>query len=113
GVAAELGHAGTAAVAEQDVHGNAGTVGPVGRNADSPRQVANGGDHQAMALVVGRRSVFAVKIVGIDGRIGERNLVIVRIIHRFGEGVGTVQLVAATQALVDREPECVVVRVDA
>src|ERR1700692_2169047 len=83
GVASKFGDAVAAAVAEQDIHGNAGSVGPQRRKTEVEREISCALHDQAMALVVGRGTVFAMQVGGIDRRIAEWDLIVVRVIQRF------------------------------
>src|SRR5258708_33872522 len=65
-----------------------------------------------MALVVGRGTVLAMQVVGIDGRITERDLIVVRVIERFGKCIGAVKLKALREAVIKSEPQSVIVSVD-
>ena len=65
-----------------------------------------------MALIVGRRAILALQIVGIDGRIFERNLVVVGVVECLGQRVGGVELATFCEALPHADPERVVLGAD-
>lgn len=78
-----------------------------------PGQVHDARQHQAVALVIGRRTVLAMEVSRIDGTVGEGNLVVVGVIERLGEGVGGVEGEMARERMIDGQKERVVVGVDA
>src|ERR1700722_8366954 len=108
GVAAQFGDAMAAAIAEKDVHGNAGSVGPKRREAEVERKIGCALHHQTMALIVGRRTVFAVQIGGIKRWVAKRYLIVVRIVQRFRKGIRAVQLEMLCEAMIERKPQRVI-----
>ena len=83
------------------------------RELDAPRQIHSRLEHEAIALIDGRRSIFAAQIGGIDRRIAEGHLIVIGVVEALRQRVGRVELVAAGETFVDGEPERVVVRVGA
>ena len=66
-----------------------------------------------MALIVGRRPVLEPQIVWIDRPTGERDLIIVRVIERFRQSVGSPQLIVVRETLFGAHKQAIIFRLDA
>src|ERR1700722_9387464 len=104
GVASKFGDAVAAAVAQENIHGNAGSVGPQRRKTQVERKISRALDDQAMALVVGRGTVLTMQVGGIHRWIAKWDLIVIRVIQRFRERVSTVKLEVLRETVIESKP---------
>src|SRR5215813_2168002 len=61
-----------------------------------------------MALIVRRRPIFALQIIGIDWRIFEGNLIVVRIIESLAQRISCIEFTISGKLLTHTEPKRIV-----
>src|SRR5947208_16552321 len=76
------------------------------------RQVTCTFHYQTMALIVRSGTVFTMKIRRIHRWIAEGDLIVIGVVQCFRKGVGAVQLKVLREAMIQSNPESVVVRVN-
>ena len=98
---------------QQDVHRHARGQRPDRRQAEAGRRVPRRRQREAVPLIVGRRAVLPVQVVGVDRPVAERNLVVVGVVERLGEGVRRAHAQTLRQPPLDAREQGVVVRAHA
>ena len=101
------------AVGHEDVHRHAGGHRPDGRYVEPLRRAPHARKREAMALVVRRRTVIALQVVRVDWPCRERNLVVVGVVERLGQGVRRAEPEALAELPLDRGEQRIVLRADA
>src|SRR4051812_43964921 len=96
------------AVRQKDIHRHAGGDGQKRREAQTEGRIEEARKRKAMALVVGRRPVFQLQVVGINGAVRERNLIVVGVVKRLRERVGGAELKATRVPLFDAQEQPVI-----
>lgn len=101
-----------ASIGQEDVHRHARGDGPDRRELEFPGQIRHSVKNEVMPLIVGRRTVFALEIVGVDRRIVEWDLIVVGVVVGLRPGVRGVEFAVLRETLAGAEPEAVVRRVN-
>ena len=97
------------AARHQDVHRHAGGDRPQPGQLESGAKVGHARQRQPVALIVGRRTVLAAKVVRIDRAAAKRDLIVVGVVVRLGQRVGGAEPESAGEAPLELDEQRVVV----
>ena len=81
-------------VRQQDIHRHPRGEREDGRETHSERQFDDTREGEPMLLIIRGGAILQLKILRVDGTVGERNLVIVGIVESFRQGIGSSELIA-------------------
>src|SRR5438270_11817998 len=98
GIAADFRNPIGASVTQQNIHRYTRAVRQARRQVEMHRQVGTALQDEPMGLVIGRESILAMQVRGIDRRISEWDLIVVGIVQGFGERVCAMKLEVITEA---------------
>src|SRR5437868_15070344 len=85
GIATDVRNTIAASVTQQNIHRYTRSVRPERGQVEMHRQVGTALQDQPMGLVIGRESILAMQVRGIDWRISEWDLIVGGVVQGFGE----------------------------